>query len=365
MAYGTLHIRSFKELFGIVESRVLNLNMLVSKAFQQHLISFGEILKSNAIHKSWTRPGVHDGIWSMFLLPVALILSAFNNPKMLSKTYTYFPTIAFGFIFTNLLAVMKLQENRTKFYEYWLFFIMSLFNFLFFRKAILFMILSCFLSTVIYCLTFKILLKKFPKCFTIGEAGICSQAFILCLFSTVVKIITIFNKPTTKPLYVYTLIIQMELAAILLFATFVYFFKIRKGFTFYIWGIFIFSGAFLLPMNYLLGKNVILLIIYDIFYDPTTLKLVLYWIICCCISVVAINLQIKRNEKASTGSRKIFHLLAFAVYIPGLFFNCHILFLASGILLGVFFMIEFPISVNAYIKYTSFGVHFTRWLSCI
>lgn len=50
--------------------------------------------------------------------------------------------------------------------------------------------------------------------------------------------------------------------------------------------------------------------------------------------------QISSDTHAGTAGRKIFHLLAVLVYIPGLMFEPTLLYLASGIIMGIFMMLE-------------------------
>lgn len=69
-------------------------------------------------------------------------------------------------------------------------------------------------------------------------------------------------------------------------------------------------------------------------------KLVLYWGFCCLIAVVAVQRQINEAKKATTITRKAFHALAIAVFIPGYLYQCTFLYLATGITLGIFIALE-------------------------
>ena len=72
--------------------------------------------------------------------------------------------------------------------------------------------------------------------------------------------------------------------------------------------------------------------------------IVAYWSGCLFLASVAIIFQVLRSSHASTSTRKIFHILAVMVYIPGLIWDPTFLYLASGVVLALFLMIE----VNIY-----------------
>lgn len=56
------------------------------------------------------------------------------------------------------------------------------------------------------------------------------------------------------------------------------------------------------------------------------------------ISIVAWH--VNRHEQSNTRTRKIFHFLIVFVYLPSLIYQCSFIFLASGIALAVFILME-------------------------
>lgn len=65
-----------------------------------------------------------------------------------------------------------------------------------------------------------------------------------------------------------------------------------------------------------------------------------YWIICLLLGITVVTYQILINLQATTSTRKMFHLLAVLVYIPGLIYERTLLYLASGIIMGLFVFLE-------------------------
>lgn len=50
--------------------------------------------------------------------------------------------------------------------------------------------------------------------------------------------------------------------------------------------------------------------------------------------------QIEGKRRANTTKRKVFHILAVAVYLPALIFECTFIYLASGVAMAIFFILE-------------------------
>lgn len=66
----------------------------------------------------------------------------------------------------------------------------------------------------------------------------------------------------------------------------------------------------------------------------------IYWAGCSVAAAIAINKQIQGATRATPAVRKVFHIFAVAVYLPGLFYECTFIYLASGVVLGIFGMLE-------------------------
>lgn len=69
----------------------------------------------------------------------------------------------------------------------------------------------------------------------------------------------------------------------------------------------------------------------------------IFWSILSAAATVVVYQKINKAEKVSTIVRKIFHLLAIAVYLTGLLYQCNFLYLASGVVFGIFIMLEVSI----------------------
>lgn len=68
--------------------------------------------------------------------------------------------------------------------------------------------------------------------------------------------------------------------------------------------------------------------------------LIVYWAVCLTIGASVLAYQILSDKRADTAGRKSFHFLAVFVYIPGLILEPTLLYLASGVVMGLFMMLE-------------------------
>lgn len=58
------------------------------------------------------------------------------------------------------------------------------------------------------------------------------------------------------------------------------------------------------------------------------------------ITVAAVSWHLSRNRASNTSIRKIFHILIVLVFVPGLIYQCTFLFVASGVALATFILLE-------------------------
>ncbi|XP_054288811.1 dolichol kinase-like [Macrosteles quadrilineatus] len=137
-----------------------------------------------------------------------------------------------------------------------------------------------------------------------------------------------------------TKILQVGMTGLMIFCGCVYNFpRLRKPMEFYSCLAAVLVIIVVL-LHVLLNFSSVLWIFYLATEDILTLKLVASWVLASVVAVVAAMTQVKGGRKASTIVRKYFHLLAVAVYLPGLLLNPCLLYLASGIIFAIFVGLE-------------------------
>ncbi|KAI5712972.1 hypothetical protein M8J75_012722 [Diaphorina citri] len=196
-------------------------------------------------------------------------------------------------------------------------------------------ILHSLVSALCYHPLLEQIMKSVKDGFTYGEASIVTQTFLL--FQMHVYTNAFLSKQGLVNCQdIATLVLQVGLSCIVLHGSLVYIVpSLRSPLTFYPCLALIATLGGVIPLHILLERSPILWIIQLLLADTHTVLLVIYWVACVLIAIAVIAFQISSNQKATTSLRKYFHLLAVAVYIPGLVFNRCLLYLASGVIMRI------------------------------
>lgn len=311
-----------------------------------------DFIKNNKIE---LRPLASNGFWLMVLLPLAVCVSSYNHTIALTPTYKLASLFSVGLLTASFTIYYQFRCNR----KLSAFSVDSLPAFI--LTAILFetlfaegWILSTFssiLATFYYQWLYKYTLNKFPKCFTLGEAGVVCQAISYLTYSSVVNIIN--NNAIKSDMQRSTIIIQIGLLGLILIAAIASKYQLKdRQFFILTAGITIFG--ILLPGKFFIGSCPIIYAVILIASNFTALKIVLYWAVCVVLAFYFLSIQITANQRATTATRKVFHILAVAIIVPALMYACNVMYLASGVALGVLITLELVRKLQAIPQLTTF-----------
>ncbi|XP_046623421.1 dolichol kinase isoform X1 [Neodiprion virginianus] len=185
------------------------------------------------------------------------------------------------------------------------------------------------------------LMSYFPGCFTIGEASAVMQAATVFLLSTAANIPLRYHLPPIHNQDIATVILQVAVLFVATVAILCNAFPLlRSPGPFYAisFGILLLGAVPLLHL--LLDQSPLLWLLGFIFEKIDRVFMVLYWLLCLALGIGVISYQILCNSKATTSARKSFHVLAVMVYIPGLISEPTLLYVASGLVMALFLMLE-------------------------
>ncbi|PSN49426.1 hypothetical protein C0J52_06599 [Blattella germanica] len=223
------------------------------------------------------RPGASSGVWMSFLLPTAVILGANINHNV-SEVYHIAATLSFGLLATSAFFLFKKCSSNKQDY---LFIIPPVFTYIwlfFYNKIGIWFSVAGGFASYSFSEAVILLLDANPKSLTYGEASVVTQSLLLFLYTASISLVNSWYNMPVSCMDISTLILQ-------------------------VW-------------------------------------LVLYWVVCSGLGIIAVTSQVEGKEHASTVVRKHFHILAVVVFIPGLIRECCFLYLATGVVLALFVALE-------------------------
>ncbi|XP_053983973.1 dolichol kinase [Hylaeus volcanicus] len=185
------------------------------------------------------------------------------------------------------------------------------------------------------------LMSIFPGCFTLGEATAVIHGCILFLMSVVTNLPLRYHLPPIHDDDIATVLVQVAMLYVISVCIISGYFKtFRSTKCFYIMTITLLLIIYLPLIYIMLDQNPIVWLLSFIFSKASKTILIGYWAVCLSLGIIAIGYQTLLNIHATTSTRKIFHLLAVLVYIPGLMYEQIFLYLASGMVMGLFVFLE-------------------------
>ncbi|XP_031334141.1 dolichol kinase isoform X2 [Photinus pyralis] len=282
----------------------------------------------------------------MFLLPTSLIVSALKHPVESSLTFKMCAALSLGLMGTSVIFIVQCTKQKSLSVSRHLQLMpaavtATVFRFIF-NAGFLSSFISALISSTCYWHTLVTLLRKLPHSFTVGEVAVVSQAVVLFFYGAVLSFYsTIFQTPTTVS-QISTIIVQVGLCAVATVILLTHRFKgLREIMSFYLTATSVLFIFIVVILTTILRQSPLLWIMeFLLFDDIGRTKMVMYMVICTIAAVLAVNYQISGKEKATPAIRKVFHIFAVAVYLPSLIYQCSLIYLASGVLLGIFAMLE-------------------------
>lgn len=185
------------------------------------------------------------------------------------------------------------------------------------------------------------LMSTFPYCFTIGEATAVMHGCILFLISVVTNLPLRYHLPPIHDDDIATVLLQIAMLYVLSVYLICGYFPIFRSTKNFYFTMTVLLFTIFLPLLYIiLDQNPLTWMFYFIFNKASKTILFAYWALCLSLGVIVIIYQVLFDFQATTSSRKMFHLLAVLVYIPGLMYERTLLYLATGSIMVLFVFLE-------------------------
>lgn len=204
------------------------------------------------------------------------------------------------------------------------------------RQQVVFSIVTSLVVMAAYRITYIRLMKALPLSFTLGEASIVAQAIIVFLYNCFLKL-PFMNKSKTLDEEL-SLVLQLGMLAVAVIVLVTYKIPLfRNWILFYLLVAVTLCAVCVAPIN---NKQAVTILLNFIFNDIERTAIVGAYIALLASAGMAVTWQIRKNQKGTTRTRKIFHILIVLVFVPGLIYQCQFLYVASTIALAIFIVLE-------------------------
>uniref|UniRef100_A0A1A9WJ03 dolichol kinase n=1 Tax=Glossina brevipalpis TaxID=37001 RepID=A0A1A9WJ03_9MUSC len=325
-----------------------------SSSEEEFQLKYRQMLGSSKVDSFVTRSCASSGYWLSGLIPLALA-SAFCSSRFttyqtqcdLPQNYNILTILAIGMFLASLSFFIYLSKKDWD--RSWKI-ILTLIPIPLTTFMIKFIVLTSWLhawslstiAIIIYQGFYIKILLGFPSSFTFGEACILVQSLILFLFNALMKLYDVIFKGETMiikdfdrlNLIVMTALLWLVVVCLLLSVC---------SWLHQIFCVYSLICALAISATCLPLANMPLPIITVwkfMFKDITRLYVTFFYAVLLSVAVCAVAWQLQKSQMASTSIRKIFHILLVLVYMPGILYQCSLLYLAIGVAFALMVIIE-------------------------
>ncbi|XP_023938773.2 dolichol kinase [Bicyclus anynana] len=290
------------------------------------------------------RPAKTNGLWCHILIPVTLTLyCCFDNVSTLYKITT---CISIGLLFHSILFILFLSTSSL-FLKETVYsgcvasgFVSAMLMYVLLQRDLWFSLTVSIMSMWLYTKLLRVFLVKLDKTFTVGEAMVTAQTVVLFFIMSVIKFF-FEMKTDDKELEFIGVIVYTILSTVGLIVTALYFLSDSHRTLDTL--VYILVAAVIYAVNvlyYTLGAKGFIQIFSYVLLERDRYRLLMFWLVLVSLAVCALLVRTRLAVKASTVTRKTFHVLASMVFLSGIIYDVHLMNLAAGIGLGVIVLVE-------------------------
>ncbi|XP_026741408.1 dolichol kinase [Trichoplusia ni] len=292
-----------------------------------------------------TRPALSNGLWCSMLLPTVLIL--YSLQYEVSELYKLLAFISVGLLSYSLLFVvfvsvscLVLKENiyggctassLTA----------ALLLFIFLDRGLIFSVTLSMAAVFSYSQLLRMSLMKFPKTFTIGEAMIVTQSIILSAVMVATKLVLNNGDVEDEELqFIYSVIFTILSSVGIIVTALCLLDENQRNLSVLSYILSVAGTYALMILHVNIGVDCILKLVGYIFLDYNRVRLFTFWLALALVAAFVILIRTQLAVKASTVTRKSFHVLASIVFLSGIIYNIRLMTLAAGFGFGLMIFVE-------------------------
>ncbi|XP_047996285.1 dolichol kinase [Leguminivora glycinivorella] len=318
-------------------------NKFIDIKFLKPLSKYDNLVTQN-LHAAQisTRPAGANGLWCFTLLPIVLIV--YSLQYEVSTAYKLAACLSAGLLFYNILFHIFICITSLVFTSglgagcLVSGLITSTLVYSFVNEGTIFVLLFAFPTPFIFCVLLKHLLS-YPKTFTLGEAVIVAQSAVISVNVIVAQ--NMYNLEECEDADLVNGVVITALSTVgLIVTTLCLLKKESRTLRLFIY-IFTAAAAFAVIQLYtLVGLTCIPQLFVFLFMNTTRAKLLAFWLSLVLVAVFVLVLRTRQAEKATTVTRKTFHLLAAGVFATGILVDLRLIEMATGVGFGLLILVE-------------------------
>lgn len=293
-----------------------------------------------------TRPNASNGLWLASLVFMSQAVNVWNRDNhAVTLNYRRSTIASFGLLLHSVCIFVSMRSGKCQHLAGRLLYV------LFSIGATSCLLMVCLKDNAIVCSVSGVLvvvlfdriyfrlLRRLPKSFTLGEAAVVGQGFTIFAYYAFLQLpkVVLNDKPSPdlNVMHLVLQIILMGIGVILALCHFLSF--LRHSVLFYLLTVVIASCTALFPI---FGQPTVLVLFKFILSDTDRMLVIALYMTLLVVTSCFVVWQINRQISANTTTRKMFHIVMVLVYLPGLWSQCTLLYLASGLMLGLLLMLE-------------------------
>lgn len=295
------------------------------------------------------RPNAGNGVWLSGLLLLAFLQTILRNPGTVHLSYDLSTFLLLGTFLQTLEAFFTFAHDGTNFVVALIFklvpsLVTSSLLHLVLNQEITFSIMTALIVMCVYRFTLIQSMKSLPLSFTFGEASIVTQGLVVFLYNCYLQLP--FLDQSKSPYEDLTRVLQVGLLGVCVITLATHFISVFKTcFMFYLLLLAVSAAICIVPIK---DKLAVTILINFIFNDIERVAIVAVYIALLSLAGFTVTWQLRKNQRGTTRTRKIFHILTVLVFLPGLIFQCHFLYVASVVILAVFIILELARVIKLY-----------------
>uniref|UniRef100_A0AAG5CYH2 dolichol kinase n=1 Tax=Anopheles atroparvus TaxID=41427 RepID=A0AAG5CYH2_ANOAO len=296
-----------------------------------------------------TRPGASEGWWLCLLVPACYAATVWRSYQQhqnehLPQDYKRTVIVTFGLLLHSVVIRGQVQQRWNRRQAILLLLIVGGLCSALLRvclaENVVFCAISGLLPVLLYDRIYFSILATIPKSFTFGEAFVVSQGLAIFAYGAMLQLprLNIHPERELSDMKIIYSILQVGLLGIAVLGMATHYLKwVRNSVAFWIALLATSCAVALFPIGKLPAITRLVLFLAS---DPQTLATTGVYLALLLCTISFVMWQFNYGRRSTTATRKVFHLLIVLVYGPGLWYQCRLLYLASGLMLAVLIVLE-------------------------